>query len=75
MNDLNKLQKFIPQAKEDYQYSELAKKIVMAVSLGKRSVTMAFNQPLSDGAMDALESANVEVNASTTDSYTYEFEF
>lgn len=75
MNDLNKLRKFIPQAKEDYQYSELAKKIVMAVSLGKKSVTMEFDQTLSDEAIDALENANVEVNSSTTDSYTYEFEF
>lgn len=43
MNDLSKLQELISQAKEDYQYSELAKKIVMAISLGKRSVTMAFS--------------------------------
>lgn len=47
----------------------------MAVSLGKKSVTMEFDQTLSDEAIDALENANVEVNSSTTDSYTYEFEF
>lgn len=59
MDDLEKLEEYIPKLKEDYQYSELAKKISMAISLGRTSVVMKFDQPLSEDARTKLKNAKV----------------
>jgi len=80
MNDLEELKDAIPKLKEDCQYSELAKKIGMAVSLGRSSVSMAFDQQLSDLAMDKLNDARVSVESmpimgQKPKPYNYRFEF
>lgn len=75
MNDLAQLEEYIPKLKEDYQYSELAKKIGMAISLGKHSTTMSFSQPLSSEAVENLMRAKVSYRPSGEDINDYVFTF